>query len=168
MNVTLNEAEQRLAKYLAGRRHGLARENGRHNGRIGPQSDEETDLEGIGAEIAFCKLFNCYPDTEVGHTPDFDATVLPGRTVDVKATRYHGGRLLAVLGKKGKPPDFYALMIGSFPTYRCAGFMRADDLLQDVRIKDLGRGPGFAAEQIELQTAEEWWRDYEVREGAPG
>ena len=64
MVVTLNDAEQRLARYLARQRYESNRNQGVTNNRVGPQSDEVTDLEGIAAEIAFCKLFNVYPDLE--------------------------------------------------------------------------------------------------------
>ena len=49
--ITLNTAEQRLAKFVGRERDRNGRRNGYTNLRIGPQSDEETDLEGIAAEI---------------------------------------------------------------------------------------------------------------------
>lgn len=165
MEITLNECEQRLAKWLALRRHEMNRSAGVKNGKIGPQSNEETDLEGIGAEIAFCRLANVFPDLSLDRRPDFDAVFL-GSAVDVKATKYANGHLLAVRGKAEKPADIYALMVGRFPTYKFSGLMPASSLLLQTRVSDFGYGPTYAAKQGELVSVQEWLRDLEQREAA--
>ena len=153
--ITLNDVEQTLCKDIAKRRFNCARSNKIHNAKMGPQSDEFTDLQGIASELAFCKLFNVYPDTTIyvrsstkGEDKG-DATLPSGLTVDVKVTKYETGRLLAVLWKK-KSGDFFALLTGTFPTYTFRGFMRQEELLQESRIGNLGWGDGFMAEQHEL------------------
>lgn len=150
--VELNECEQRMAKFLARSRYEAARKTGKPNNRIGPQSDHFTDLEGIAAEIAFCKLFNAYPDTQIGVLEDADAYTIQHGAVDVKATKYQTGKLLAVKGKVHHPADSYALMIGEFPRYRFAGWAKASELLRDENITDLGRGKGYALEQGDLRA----------------
>ena len=151
MKVTLNEAEQRLARFVAAKRNEAAATAGRTNCRRADATDQEINVEGIAAEIALCKLLNCYPDLETaGPLPEYDALARTGVTVDVKATHYPNGRLLALPWKAGKAPDIYALMVGKFPTYRCAGIMRADELLAPERLTDLGHGKTYAAEQAEL------------------
>jgi hypothetical protein len=60
--VVLNPSEQRIARWLAQSRYHSARKAQVTNKRIGPQSDAETDLEGIGAELAAAKALNVYPD----------------------------------------------------------------------------------------------------------
>jgi len=149
MEVELTVAEQKLAQYLATKRHQAARKTGVKNSRIGPQSDEQTDLEGIGAELAFCKIMNIYPDLQFGERPIEDAVLPDGRTVDIKTTQYKQGRLLAVPWKKPNI-DLFALMVGTFPKYRFAGMMTADELLRTERLTDLGHGEGYAATQAEL------------------
>jgi hypothetical protein len=116
-DVILNEAEQRLAQYLAKRRHDAARMDGIPDMKMGPQSAYDTDLEGIAAEIAFCRIMNVYPDTDivVGTRPISDAYTTSMGSVDVKATKYRNGRLLATTKKYAKHPDSYALMVGEFP-----------------------------------------------------
>lgn len=153
MTIILNTAEQKLAKYLAKARYERAREANRVNAKVGPQSDDVTDLEGIAAEIAFCKMMNVYPDTEVGHTPDHDATSVQLGGTDVKSTKYKNGKLLARPCKKGKEPDTYALMIGTFPEYRFAGWVPASDLICDDKVTDLGHGPTYALSQSDLNQA---------------
>jgi hypothetical protein len=151
MNIKLNEAEQKLAIYLAKSRYKNARGKNISNQKIGPQSNEMTDLNGIGAEIAFCKINNCYPDTSITEKLPFaDALTGNGYFVDVKTTTYQSGHLVAAKWKTGEGVDYYCLVIGNFPEYRIAGYMKKDELLQDSRLKDLGHGKGFAAEQNEL------------------
>jgi hypothetical protein len=149
MSITLNDAEQKLAKYLAAQRHAANRSSGTKNSRIGPQSDEQTDLEGVGAEVAFCRMFNVYPDTQINERPAEDAVLHDGNAVDVKATPHPNGHLLAARWKKCNV-QMYSLMVGKFPTYRHAGMMPAKELLREGRLKNFGYGESFAASQSEL------------------
>lgn len=151
--VTLNAAEQKLAQYLARARHARNRGANVVNARIGPQSDEATDLEGVAAEIAFAKLMNVYPDTqtEVCERADVYTPSLGG--VDVKATRFRNGKLLARKGKAGREADTYALMVGEFPTYRFVGWASAADLIAESNLTDLGHGPTYALPQGSLKGA---------------
>lgn len=151
--VQLNEAEQRLAKFLAKARYEKNRSTNTKDGKIGPQDCSVTDLEGIAAEIAFCKMTNVFPDMQLEERPAFDATLHCGTTVDVKATKYKNGRLLAVPGKVDKCAglDVYSLIVGEFPgPYEFKGFMKSEDLLRQERLTDLGHGPTYAADQKEL------------------
>jgi hypothetical protein len=152
--VELNELEQALARDLATRRHSTSRAEGLKDARRGPMSAEEVDLEGAGAELAFCKLANVYPDTGGQPRPE-DCHLADGRKVDVKATKHENGHLIAVRWKKPGAVDIYALVVGKFPKYRCAGFLPSSELLRDERLKSFGREPAYAAEQDELQRIEE-------------
>jgi len=152
MRYTLNPTEQRIARHLAAGRHAAGQQV--RNARMGPQGDAEIHLEGIGAELAFCRLFNVYPDFSIGaRCGGTDATWV-GRTVDVKATRHEGGRLIAVLKKADYPCDLYALMVGTFPTYRFAGMASRAQLLAAEAVTDLGYGPTFALAQDQLTRVE--------------
>lgn len=150
--IVLTEAEQRLAKFLATRRYQNARSKGLFNAKMGDQSNELTDLEGIASEIAFCKLANIYPDLDLDHTNPADCYLRDGRSVDVKSTTYSSGRLLSVRWKNVSEVDLFVLMVGQFPRYRCAGFMSSAELIQPNRLVDLGHGEGYAATQNELQS----------------
>jgi hypothetical protein len=162
-DVILNEAEQRLAQYLAKRRHDAARMDGIPDMKMGPQSAYDTDLEGIAAEIAFCKIMNVYPDTDivVGTRPISDAYTTSMGSVDVKATKYKNGRLLATTKKYANHPDSYALMVGEFPRYKFVGWVPAEELLMKKNIRDLGHGEGYALDQSMLRKPEseegEWF-----------
>jgi len=119
---------------------------------MGDQSNELTDLEGIAAEIAFCKLANIYPDLDLDHTNPADCYLRDGRAVDVKSTIYSSGRLLCVRWKNVTEVDLFVLMVGEFPRYRCAGFASSAELMQSNRLVDLGHGVGYSATQNELQS----------------
>jgi len=152
--VVLNNAEQRLAQYLAKARYAKNRQTNTKDMKVGPQDCETTDLEGIAAEIAFCKMCNVYPDLQLENRPMYDAVLPDGTTVDVKATRYRSGRLLAVPGKLDKCEglESYSLVVGEFPgPYEFRGFLKREDLLRPERLTDLGHGPTYAATQEELR-----------------
>jgi len=150
MEYTLNEAEQKLANFLAQSRYQSNRNSGVTNNKIGPQSDAETDLNGIGSELAFCRMFNVYPDMSISPRSGGADCFRSGFEIDVKTTRYPSGRLLAVTTKKLKDADIYVLMVGDFPTYRFAGFATAQELLNPEKITNLGYGPTYALSQAEL------------------
>ena len=157
--ITLNEPEQSLARDLAQRREANNRKYTAQNNRaIGPAEQCEKDLQAIGAEIAYCKLFNVYPDTDTElHPKDFpheDCTLHDGTAVDVKQTKWAHGHLLVERDKNPKTTkvDIYVLMVGEFPRYRYCGRMTKDQLLHVDRLKDLGYGPTFAAKQKELDA----------------
>jgi len=155
MFIELNETEQKLARHIAKMRYVGAREDGIQDMKVGSQSNELTDLEGIGAELAFCKIANVYPDMNVKQVKDEDCYTKNGYAIDVKSTTYENGRLLAVRWKKPNKVDFYALMVGKFPKYRLAGFMKSDDLINPEMVKDLGYGPVYAADQEQLTPPED-------------
>ncbi len=152
--LTLSPMEQRLSRAVAAARYKAARTAGVVNARIGAQSDEQTDLDGFGAELAFAKLVNVYPDLTIGARKggfDCELNEYFGIRVDVKATRYRSGRLLATRGKFDETEvDVYALMIGTFPTYRFVGWASKEELIRADNLKDLGRGQGYALAQDQL------------------
>jgi hypothetical protein len=145
--IVLSEMEQQTAKIVAVARYNNARKHKRPNLRMGPQSDEATDLQGIAGEIAFCKAMNVYPDLTIAKDlPDVDA-IVDGVKIDVKTTNYVRGRLLATMTKTESVVDVYCLVLGVFPVYYIAGYMAADNLFKQERLIDLGWGKGYGAKQ---------------------
>ena len=141
MKIILNEAEQRLVTYIAKRRFITKREAGIPISKIGPQSFEDTDREGFGGEVAYCRYMNIYPDLTIGtDVPDFDCILPSGERIDVKTTKYRNGHLIATTNKIKHPPDIYVLVIGTFPEYCIIGEISASFLLRPENIKDFGMG----------------------------
>jgi hypothetical protein len=158
--ITLNEIEQKICQGIANKRYENNRNKGVQDRKIGKQSNAETDLEGIASEMSFCKIFNVFPDLSVevrSVTADAgDAVLHSGQSVDVKATKYPTGKLIAVPWKeKNSKVSLYALMVGQFPTYTFKGFMRKEELLRAERLGSLGYDECFIAKQHELRTLED-------------
>ena len=110
----------------------------------------------LGHELAFCKMFNLYPDLDTDRMPpypEFDAVLRDGWTVDVKTTRYDDGRLLVDVrkGRKVDGVDFYCLMTGEFPgPYTFRGFMAKSVLVKPERKRVVSGHEAYAADQSEL------------------
>lgn len=110
----------------------------------------DIDIEGVAGELAFCKMFNVYPDTNTESWADYDLVLL-GFTIDVKTTKYRNGKLIAPYWKKDKKlPDYYALIIGEMPSYEFIGFIKGEDFINEKHLGDLGHGKTYIAEQKEL------------------
>jgi hypothetical protein len=133
---------------------------------MGEQSVTETDLYGVAAEFAFCKLFNLFPDFSIEPRSAADGTDVEKDSklfiwrVDVKGTKYPTGRLLArpmdgnyASHAARSTTDLFALMTGQYPTFTFRGFFTKKDLMQPGRIGDLGHGPTYIASQHELYNA---------------
>lgn len=160
--MKLTDSEQKIATYLAKTKFKTSRERGITNNKKGPQSNYETDLEGVGSEMAAAKILNLWPDLQIESINDHDLT-LGNITIDVKATKYKNGKLIVGIHKKQKPCDYYMLMIGSFPEYTCAGFCKKEDILNNNTITDLGWGPLHALQQSSLKSLEEFLNETEAR-----
>ena len=163
--IKLNPAEQLLCKLIASERYKTARSAGVKNSRVGEQSDEETDLEGVAAELAFAKFYSQYPtgvfdigarSSKKGEDKTGDITI-NGLIIDVKATTYSTGRLIAAEWKDHSHIDYYGLVVGSFPEYEVKGVMSTEELIQPERLKCLPRGRNkvYQATQSELTFPEQ-------------
>ncbi len=155
--VTLNDVEQRLVKTVAKARFESNREAGTaETCYIYPREHRyQQDIDGFGGELAFCKLFNVYPDTST-HVrttkTDVGDCVWNGFSIDVKTTTYPEGMLLANYGKQVTTVDYYALMTGVFPNYFYRGVIEADELLKKERLANLGHPkPAYCVIQEELK-----------------
>jgi hypothetical protein len=155
MTIELNEIEQTLAKLIGKKRYKTNRESSITNNRIGKQSDEATDLNGIGAEIAFCKYANLYPDYSLfPRKGGADCIDRKGNKIDVKTTTYKTGHLIAVGTTTKGNVNFYVLMVGDMPTYEYKGWCTEDDLLKEENLRDFGYGkPSYALPQESLNLA---------------
>jgi len=150
MEIILNDPEQKLVKYIASLRIKYDRESG----AIATIYDEKDALEAetdyYGAEVAYCKMMNIFPDTGYKTRQPFDCISRDGNKVDVKQTYRQNGRLLVKSKLRDYLPDIYALMIGKFPAYRYAGMIKASELLVDERLDTTLPHPAYAAGQNEL------------------
>jgi len=152
--ITLSEDDRELCKDLARRRFNNNRRHKVANAKIGPQSNEFTDLEGIAGEFAFCRLAGFNPDKTVhsrSSKTDHGDVNGSGQEIDVKTTKYPRGKLLARITLRDKKDTLFVLMVGTFPRYKFAGCLQGSDWLDDTHIVDLGYGPTFSVGQSELR-----------------
>ncbi len=157
--VHLSQTEQRIVRFIAKQRSEANRRQGIVDARVGPQSSTELDIVGFGAEMAFGKMFNIYPDFSIEPRKGSADCIRFGDAIDVKATTYPNGRLLAVPSKELLAADVYALMIvnwaykdeNAVAEFRFAGFARAGELLTPERLTNLGHGPTYALSQGDLR-----------------
>lgn len=150
MRVELTRSEQRIAEWLAQQRASTNRKRGITDARVGPQDSLQIDIDGLLGEFAFAKLFNLYPDMQLGVRPLHDVVTAIGG-IDVKTTRYRTGKLLANVKKSSIPSDWYALMwLEDQGTLHFKGAAKAENLLAESNLRMLGGRPGYFLEQEEL------------------
>lgn len=153
--IELTKYEQKIAEFIAKVRTKSSRASGIKNLKVGPQSDQQTELEGAGSELAAAKILNVWPDLNPDK-PAIEDFIYKNLTVDVKTTKYPNGRLILPLYKKNKACDYYMLMIGSFPTYKCVGLASKEKLIDDSNIASFGRNLHHTLEQNELKSVEDF------------
>lgn len=158
MIIQLNESEIKICEWLAKNRYASNRNGGVSDKKIGPQSCEETDLEGICGEFAFCKAINLYPDMSISPRKGGDDVLLDGKKIDIKTTKYKSGKLLARRSKSETPSDVYVLIVGQRPDYNIVGWCSSADLIQDKNLIDLGYGKTYGLEQHVLKPIESFIR----------
>jgi len=156
MQVTLNDGEQLTAQTIARLRYAVSRARQTPDEKIGPQSNDLTDLEGAAAELAFCKAVNSWPELSITPDKGYD-TIVSGFRIDVKSTTVEGGRLLVRPEKRSGPADWFVLVTGSFPgPYTIRGFAHRDDVFTPQYLSDLGYGPTYAVPQDHLVSFDDW------------
>jgi hypothetical protein len=163
--ITLTEAEQAICRLIAKMRFEECRKANITNAKIGDLSNEETDLEGFAAEMAFGNIFNLYPDfcttpptTDGSYRGDF---LIEGKTVDVKSSTNPNGLLICVPWKK-EHCDLYALVVGQFPTYTFKGFLQREELFREYKYIEVRKDKPmvYAAYQWELWELEDIQKYY--------
>lgn len=139
--------------------------------RRGTMSEEDPRLlhrRGVPGQLAFYRIFGLstdrfFEDTRARRArDDVPDAILWGKTIDVKTVRSRFHRLIIAKWQGDSPtkpkPDGYALMVGiERGPYTLAGFIRADALIRDDRVIDLGRGPTYAANVWQLREFFELW-----------
>lgn len=143
--IELIDFEVELVKIIGGRRYSSNRNAGVPGSLImedgGAAPDAEIDIQAFGAELAFCKLHNLYPDlTLMIRTGSDDCSLpfkpgVPNRSIDVKWTGRKNGRLIVAYYKKNLASDIYVLMRGHLPMYEYLGWIYARDLFKPENVE---------------------------------
>ena len=154
-SYTLNQEEQDLIKNMATTITNQDSSYFTNNFKRDQTMDfYDMNLNGFGAELAFCNLtfseFDSTTNPNQNHFLKDDAVLADGRTVDVKTTVYKTGKLLIRCGKEDKKVDLYALMIGEFPKYTFRGWIAYDDIIDQENIVELPQGKSYVKTQQDL------------------
>ena len=160
MQATLSAVEKEIAKYLATQRKKANRQvNPRdHVQEFGLEANY-IEQEGVMSEIAFCKMFNIYPEQalEIGFRSatagqDNGDAIINGICIDVKTTKHQKGQLVCF--RKNPAVDLVVLLTGERGCYRLAGGMFSEDIYVNRRwgIPDKMRQYCYSAVQEELLT----------------
>lgn len=163
IEIELAESEQKIVKFLAQGREKNSRAKNYKNRKVGRQDQEQTELEGMGAELAAAKILNVCPDLDNSRASIHDF-IFNGYTVDVKTTKYFNGKLILPLNKnKNNSCEYYILMVGEFPRYRFIGAAKNTDLINDKNIGSLGYDKIYMLEQSQLKNLEEFLDETKAR-----
>ena len=150
---TLTDLEQKLCTEGSEMRYNVARTSGVSNGKIGPQSNKETDLLGLGGELAVAKWLNIYPDlTTYARQGGVDLISNTGKRIDVKTTMYETGRLLAKINTAYPDIDIFVLVTAKFPVFIVRGWATKEELLRPDTVTNLGYNNVHCLAQDELHT----------------
>lgn len=151
MKITLDKYEQEIVRSLALARHNNNIDRGSRSYKMGNGDDLLINLEGIGGEFAFCKLKNIYPDMTIDHPIPYDCYHNQLGFIDVKSTKKPNGMLLVGTWKYRAIPDYYALMVGEFPTYEFVGYFPGSEVFKPYNLVNLGHGETYGISQDRLK-----------------
>ena len=150
LKATLNDVEQRICKYVAKKRFEHCRKIKSEATVYGSETAKFREFNSYGAELAFCRLWNIYPDTEYEKFGIEDCELPSGKLVDIKCTTLENGRLMVKKIKRKGETDYFVLMIGRFPTYRFAGAIKREDIITEDRLDSTLHHPAYCADQSYL------------------
>ena len=157
VTITLNETERSLATHLA-------RQWTEYDDKIGYPptlnglTPLQNNIQAIGAEIAFCRAANIYPNLNLNGFEEWDC-ILPGGTkVNVKQSPKQDPNLdlLVQIKNYKRYPDIYVLMIGEFPTCRHAGWIEKEKVIRPERINYHLPKPAYTYPRRHLKGVTAW------------
>ena len=157
IEVNLSREECEVVRYLGEARRRQNRSKGVSDKLVANEDPLQRDIEGIGAEFAFAKLYDLYPPMDIHPRSGSADFIINGRTIDIKQSDYNNARLIVPPYKldSDKVCDSYVLATGKLPTYTFRGFARKEDicnpknlltlrsLVYALSIKDLKPMPNY-------------------------
>jgi hypothetical protein len=156
VKITLNEGETAVASVSAILRYTVNRASGVVDRKGGPQSCWKTDLNGVGAEMAFAKYKNLYPDFSTNpRQGGSDFTLINGDEVDIKCTQYKTGKLIVNKDKNTSKTKYYILVIGEVPAFEIVGYATADEVFKNENLKEIYGRECYQIEQCNLHQIQE-------------
>jgi hypothetical protein len=154
--IFLTEDEVKFANLIGSKRNSSNRKLNTYDNRYKKTDPIEIDQLGARAEMAIYKFCNQYPEDMFMFKPkskanktDLGDIVIEGFSVDVKATKYKTGKLLANIGPLPDIDIFGLIVENNLNEYAIKGFLPAYELHDEKRIEIVGRRV-YAAHQKDL------------------
>ena len=164
IEVTLTKSEHKIVIGIAKKRIKNNREKNFVNTPYGGVKQEEIEINSYGAEIAYCKHFNIFPELSLELEEAGVDAMHDGKRVDIKNAP-NGGTLLANINRDVDDCDVFALVCGIAPNYFIAGWCHSQDLIDDKNIEPLTddkiptyKLPAGKLKLFEATRSEELWR----------
>jgi len=152
MEVNLDNGEVLMATMIGLMRNSVSRAAHIQDGKRGNLDPQTMDIDGMGAEVAFCKHMNLYPDFSLcPQKLTFDCLTKEGNKVDVKQTHYPDGRLLVLPEKKNAETTHYVLVTGKIPKFKIVGYAEKEQVFQDKNLKEMRGKKVYMIDQPDLQ-----------------
>ena len=154
--IFLTEDEVKFANLIGSKRNSSNRKLNVFDNRYKKTNPIEIDQLGARAEMAIHKFCNQYPEDMFIFKPrskakktDLGDIFIEGFSVDVKATKYKTGKLLANIGPLPDIDIFGLIVENNLNEYDIKGFLPAYELHDEKRIEIVGRRV-YAAHQKDL------------------
>jgi hypothetical protein len=149
-SVTLTREEMNIVRILGELRSSMSRSHNVKNNKVGHLSDEEIDVDGVMAELAFCKHHNIYFDPTINPRSSTYDCLYMGKRIDVKSTRHQNGRLIKHIKHNSDVDVFVLAIIKDKNTVTFPGYSTATNLYKSENIKDIGYGDTYVIENDQL------------------
>ena len=126
MDIKLSPTEVAIARYIGKKRNELSLATKLNARRDPNQSDEEMNIQAVGAELAVAKCLNVYPDLSPvsGDLPKLDL-FWNKRIIEVKRNHELQGDLLV---PKLNEIALYFLACGELPLFKIVGWINGDQV----------------------------------------
>ncbi len=154
-STELSKTELEIAKLVGQKRH-------RHNMNVGAKTtmynnkgSEENHIEAMEGELAFCKIFNVYPDLTTDRFGSYDAVLPTHDFIDVKTkqSQYDEAIMFVKETDKKRAVDFFSLMVKKNDLFVFKGFMLAREVMVPRRLKQ------YSSKCWEVNEKELYWID---------
>ena len=150
MRVQLDPGEMATARVIATLRRYVNEVINSKETHFSPNIFDD-EMNGAVAELAFAKHWNVYPDTSSDQWQGSYDCIVNGQRIDVKAVTKRNHKLIAPIWKTSDSTDVYVLGVVTNNEVDFVGWARADELICDAAITDLGHGPTYVLNQSQLR-----------------
>jgi len=149
MQISLSKPEQKIVEYIAKLRNSNKKMSNVEDKKFSDRTPLQINVEGFGAELAFCKHFNIYPDFSIHNRAGEHDYDYGGARIDVKFSPTPF--LIVPPHKKKGSADVYTLIGGQYPHYEMIGWCYEDQLMNDACFGDhFGCGNCYAIHRDKL------------------